>query len=126
MADESVTDLKSLLAVIKADAADLVKLGIKEQGGFHRAVHLLATAEAAGMRCVVGHGFGLNPSTVAEIMLAATSRSVLTGLECVGPLKMKDNVTTTEVDISSGSLTLPSGPGLGLTLDEKKLERYQL
>ncbi|MDH3380007.1 MAG: hypothetical protein OEQ39_24060 [Gammaproteobacteria bacterium] len=41
MADESITDLASLLAVIRADAADLIKLGIKEQGGFYRAVRLL-------------------------------------------------------------------------------------
>ena len=78
------------------------------------------------MPCVVGHGFGLNPSTLAEIMLAATSRNIVSGLECVGPLKMKDNVTTTALDISSGSLPLPSGPGLGVTLDDKKLEQYRL
>jgi muconate cycloisomerase len=126
MADESVGDHPSLLAVIKADAADYVKFGIKQAGGILRAHRMLATAEAAKIPVVIGHGFGLDPSTLAEIMLAASSRNVLTGLECVGPLKVVDTVCTTRLDISHGSIPLPSGPGLGVTLDEAKLEKYRM
>jgi muconate cycloisomerase len=126
MADESVSDHASLLAIIKAGAADYVKFGVKQAGGFVRAQRMLATAEAAGIPCVIGHGFGLDPSTIAEVMFSATSRNVVPGLECVGPLKMKDTVTTTRLDISSGSLALPDGPGVGVTLDEAKLQQYRL
>ena len=126
MADESVSDHASLIAVIKADAADFVKFGIKQAGGILRASRMLATAEAAGIPVVIGHGFGLDPSTLAEIMLAASSRNVLPGLECVGPLKVKDTIATTRLDISSGSMPLPDGPGLGISLDETKLEQYRL
>jgi muconate cycloisomerase len=126
MADETISDHASLLAVIKADAADFVKFGIKQAGGILRAARMLASAEAAGIPVVMGHGFGLDPSTLAEIMLAASSRNVLPGLECVGPLKVKDTVATTRLDISSGSLPLPRGPGLGISLDEAKLEQYRL
>ena len=125
MADESVSDHASLLAVIKAGAADFVKFGVKQAGGILRAAHMLATAQAAGIPCVIGHGFGLDPSTLAEVMLAATSRNVVAGLECVGPLKVVDTVATTRLDISSGSLTLPEGPGLGIGLDAAKLEKYR-
>jgi L-Ala-D/L-Glu epimerase len=126
MADESVSDHASLLAVIKADAADFVKFGIKQAGGILRSARMLATAEAAGVPVVIGHGFGLDPSTLAEIMLAASSRNVLPGLECVGPLKVVDTVATTRLDISSGSLPLPGGPGLGISLDDRKLEQYRM
>ena len=125
MADESVSDHASLLAVIKAGAADYVKFGVKQAGGILRAQRMLATAEAAGIPCVVGHGFGLDPSTLAEVMLCATSRNVLAGLECVGPLKVVDTVTTARLDLSKGSLTLPDTPGLGLKLDEAKLAKYR-
>lgn len=125
MADETISDHKSLIAVIKAEAADFVKFGIKQAGGVLRAARMLATAEAAGIPCVIGHGFGLDPSTMAEIMLSATSRNVMVGLECVGPLKVVDTVTTTRLDISSGKLTLPDGPGIGLSLDDAKLEKYR-
>jgi muconate cycloisomerase len=125
MADESISDHASLVAVIKADAADFIKFGIKQAGGILRASRMLATAEAAGLPCVIGHGFGLDPSTLAEVMLAASSRNVLAGLECVGPLKVQDTIATTRLDISAGSLALPDGPGLGLELDESKLEKYR-
>jgi muconate cycloisomerase len=125
MADESILDHASLIAVIQAQAADIVKLKVMKQGGFHRAAAMLATAEAAGMRCVVGHGFGLGVNTMAEIMLAATSANVIEGLECVGPLKTVDDITTEKLDLGAGSLALPPGPGLGVTLDEAKLARYR-
>ncbi|MCC7485061.1 MAG: mandelate racemase/muconate lactonizing enzyme family protein [Burkholderiales bacterium] len=125
MADESVSDHASLLAVIRAGAADYVKFGVKQAGGILRASRMLATAQAAGMPCVIGHGFGLDPSTLAEVALSATSRNVLPGLECVGPLKVVDTVATTRLDISSGSLTVPGGPGLGIALDDAKLARYR-
>jgi len=126
MADESISDHASLIRVIKADCADFVKFGIKQAGGILKSARMLATAEAAGIPVVLGHGFGLDPSTMAEIMLGATSRNVVPGLECVGPLKVKDTVATTRLDISSGTLALPAGPGLGITLDDGKLEQYRL
>jgi muconate cycloisomerase len=126
MADETISDHASLVRVIKADCADFVKFGIKQAGGIFRAMRMLSTAEAAGLPVVMGHGFGLDPSTMAEIMLAATSRNVVPGLECVGPLKVTDTITTTRLDISSGSIDLPPGPGLGISLDEKKLEQYRI
>jgi L-Ala-D/L-Glu epimerase len=126
MADESISDHASLLRVIKADAADYVKFGIKQAGGILRASRMLATAEAAGIPCVIGHGFGLDPSTLAEIALSASSRNVLAGLECVGPLKVVDTITKTRLDISTGSIQVTTAPGLGLELDEAKLERYRM
>jgi L-alanine-DL-glutamate epimerase-like enolase superfamily enzyme len=125
MADESVLDHASLIRIIRADAADIVKVKIMKQGGFLNTRRMIATAEAAGIRCVVGHGFGLGVNTMAEIMLAATSANVIDGLECVGPLKTADDVVTRKLDLSSGALALPGGPGLGVTLDDAKIAKYR-
>lgn len=125
MADESVLDHASLIRIIKMEAADIVKVKVMKQGGFLNTRRMIATAEAAGIRCVVGHGFGLGINTMAEIMLAATSKNVIDGLECVGPLKTSDDIVTHKLDLSSGSLPLPDGPGLGVTLDEAKLHKYR-
>jgi L-alanine-DL-glutamate epimerase-like enolase superfamily enzyme len=51
---------------------------------------------------------------------------VLEGLECVGPLKTADDIVTHKLDISSGQLALPGGPGLGVELDEGKVRSYQI
>lgn len=125
MADESITDHASLVAVIRADCADIVKLKVMKQGGFLRCRRMLETAAAAGMKVVIGHGFGLGVNTVAEIMLAATSEHVLEGLECVGPLKTADDIVTARLDLDSGAIDLPGGPGLGVTLDDDKIARYR-
>ncbi len=125
MADESITDHASLLAVIRADCADIVKLKVMKQGGFLRCRRMLETATAAGLKVVIGHGFGLGVNTVAEIMLAATSEHVLEGLECVGPLKTADDIVTAKLDLDSGAIDLPGGPGLGVTLDDDKIARYR-
>ncbi|MBC7781320.1 MAG: hypothetical protein H7125_14595 [Proteobacteria bacterium] len=125
MADESVLDHASLLAIIRADAADLVKLKVMKQGGFLPTRRMLETASAAGLRVVIGHGFGLGVNTVAEIMLAATSAAVIDGLECVGPLKTADDIVTKKLDLMSGSIALPDGPGLGVELDMAKVDRYR-
>src|SRR6185312_171559 len=124
MADESITDHASLIAVIRADCADIVKLKVMKQGGLLECRRMIETATAAGYRVVIGHGFGLGINTVAEIMVAATSDSVLEGLECVGPLKTSDDIVTTKLDLRAGSMALPEGPGLGVTLDEEKIARY--
>jgi L-Ala-D/L-Glu epimerase len=125
MADESIIDFASLIAVIKADAADIVKLKVMKQGGFLNTRRMLETASAAGMKVVIGHGFGLGINTVAEIMLAASSTNVLAGLECVGPLKTADDIVTQKLDLTTGSLKLPQGPGLGVEIDQNKVEKYQ-
>ena len=126
MADESITDHESLIAVIRANCADIVKLKVMKQGGFLKCRRMLETATAAGMKVVIGHGFGLGVNTVAEIMLACTSTEVLEGLECVGPLKTADDIVTHKLDISNGQMALPDGPGLGVELDEKKVRSYQI
>ncbi len=124
MADESVVDHASLIAVIRADAADLVKVKPMKQGGLLVTRRMLATAEAAGIRCVLGHGFGLGINTMAEIMLGASAPNVIDGLECVGPLKTSDDIVTDKLDLTHGWLTVPKGPGLGVSLDQARLHRY--
>lgn len=125
MADESITDHASLVATIRADCADYVKLKVMKQGGFLRCRRMVETAAAAGLGVIIGHGFGLGINTMAEVMLAATSRAVVDGLECVGPLKTADDVVTAKLDLAAGSIDLPPGPGLGVELDASKLDRYR-
>lgn len=125
MADESILDHRSLIEVIRHDCADIVKLKVMKQGGLVKTRRMLETAEAAGLRVVIGHGFGLGINTMAEIMLSATSSNVLDGLECVGPLKAADDIVTHKLDLSSGTLPLPQGPGLGVTLDANKVVQYR-
>ncbi|HEY9281738.1 MAG TPA: mandelate racemase/muconate lactonizing enzyme family protein [Eoetvoesiella sp.] len=126
MADESLVDHSSLIRIIRANAADMVKVKVMKQGGLRKTLDIITTAEAAGIQCVIGHGFGLGVNTMAEIMLAATSHNIVDGIECVGPLKTADDIVTEKLDLNSGSVSVPNGPGLNVTLDQVKLERYRV
>lgn len=125
MADECVYGHDSLLKIIQAGAADIVKLKLLKQGGLLAAREMAATAEAAGMRLVIGHGFGLSAYTLAEVHLASTCAAFLRAIESVGPDKMLDDVVDRPLAIGPGRLKVPQGPGLGARLDEEKLERYR-
>jgi L-alanine-DL-glutamate epimerase-like enolase superfamily enzyme len=126
MADESVTDPASLIDIIRLGAADLVKVKVMKQGGFLRTRAMIECAAAAGLRVVIGHGFGLTPSTLAEAALAAVSDAVLDGCEAVGPLKMAADVVTEPVSLEAGTLALPASPGLGITIDPGAVKRYRV
>jgi L-alanine-DL-glutamate epimerase-like enolase superfamily enzyme len=126
MADESVTDPASLIDIIRRDAADLVKVKVMKQGGILRTRAMIECAAAAGLRVVVGHGFGLTPSTLAEAALAAVSEAVIDGCEAVGPLKMAGDVVAEPVSLDTGTLRLSQAPGLGAAIDPDALKRYRV
>lgn len=125
MADESVTDHAALIDIIRRGAADLVKVKVMKQGGFLRTRAMIESAAAAGLRVVIGHGFGLTPSTLAEAALAAVSEAVIDGCEAVGPLKMAGDVVAERVRLDTGTLRLSEAPGLGVVIDPDALKRYR-
>jgi muconate cycloisomerase len=130
MADESVTAPASLIEIIRREAADLVKVKVKvkvmKQGGLVRTRQMVECAAAAGLRVVVGHGFGLTLSTLAEAAVAATSEAVIDGCEAVGPLKMAGDVVLERLDLGAGGVRLPDAAGLGATVDPEALKRYRV
>jgi L-alanine-DL-glutamate epimerase-like enolase superfamily enzyme len=126
MADESVTGPASLMDIIRLEAADIVKVKVMKQGGLLRTRHMIECAAAAGLRVVIGHGFGLTLSTLAEAAVAATSEAVLPGCEAVGPLKMAADVVRDPLKLDDGVIHLTGAPGLGATIDPAALERFRV
>jgi L-Ala-D/L-Glu epimerase / N-acetyl-D-glutamate racemase len=126
MADESVGDPASLIDIIRREAADIVKLKVMKQGGLLRTCEMIACAAAAGLRVVIGHGFGLTLSTLAEAAVAASSAAVMDGCEAVGPLKMTGDVVGDPLRLDDGVITLSDAPGLGATVDPAALRRYRV
>lgn len=124
MADESVRDARSLMEIIRLEAADLIKVKVMKQGGIFRTLQLVSLAEAAGLGVILGHGFGLWVSTLAELHVAAASLSILDGCEAVGPLKMAGEVVKNPPDMGGGSVQVPDAPGLGVEPDEDLLVQY--
>jgi L-alanine-DL-glutamate epimerase-like enolase superfamily enzyme len=126
MADESVTSPASLIEIIRREAADLVKVKVMKQGGLHRTLAMVELAAAAGLRVVIGHGFGLTLSTLAEAAVAAVADAIVDGCEAVGPLKMAADVVVEPVRLDAGAIRLGDQPGLGATVDPDALKRYRV
>jgi muconate cycloisomerase len=126
MADESVTDPASLVEIIRGQAADLVKVKVMKQGGLLRTLAMVECAAAAGLRVVIGHGFGLTLSTLAEASVASVSEAIVDGCEAVGPLKMAADVVAEPVRLDAGVIPLADRPGLGATVDRDALKRYRV
>ncbi|MFQ5829814.1 MAG: mandelate racemase/muconate lactonizing enzyme family protein [Candidatus Methylomirabilia bacterium] len=124
MADESVRDARSVIEIIRLEAADLIKVKVMKQGGMLRTLQLASIAEAAGLGVILGHGFGLWTSTLAEVHVAAANLSILDGCEAVGPLKMAGEVVKHPPDMGHGSIAVPDAPGLGVEPEEGLLARY--
>jgi len=87
---------------------------------------MIEIAAAAGIRSVVGHGFGLSPSTLAEVQVAACSEAVLPGCEAVGPLKMAADVVTEPLVLDHGVIRLSDAPGIGFVIDHSALKQLRV
>ena len=87
---------------------------------------MVHTAEAAGIRCVIGHGFGLTINTLAELHVAASCGNIMDGCESVGPLKMAGDVVEQPLDLQGGRVPVPDGAGLGAELSAAELARWAM
>jgi muconate cycloisomerase len=63
--------------------------------------------------------------TVASAQLFATFPELEWGTELFGPLLLGEEILVQPLDYSEFSLAVPSGPGLGIELDEDRLERFR-
>lgn len=61
------------------------------------------------------------PGTVASAHLFATFANLQWGTELFGPLLLTEEILQTPLDYSDFKLTVPSGPGLGIALDDDRV-----
>ena len=125
MADESVVGPTSLIDIIRQNAADIVKVKVMKQGGLTRTIEMVNIAAAAGLGVVIGHGFGLTLSTIAEATVAAVCPAVLDGCEAVGPLKMAADVVIEPATLDRGVVRLSDRPGFGVDIDPQALIEFR-
>jgi len=109
MADESVFDLRGLLAVIRSGADDAVNLKLAKCGGLREAHRIIATARAHGLLvmagCMIETSLGITAAAHLAPLLDFADldgAALLAEDPCVG------------ATIAGGVIRLPDGPGLGV------------
>lgn len=128
MADESCYTLQDAMALTRAGAADILSIYVGKGGGIGPARKMAAVAEAAGLTCTVGSNLELGIASAAMTHLATATPGI--GAEefpcdILGPLSYEHDLLAEPIDFRDGSVKAPEGPGLGVELDEKMLERYR-
>lgn len=138
MADESAWTTWDILEIIEKKAADIVSIYTTKPGGLLKAKKVAAIAEAAGFSCNVNGSVEMGVGNAANVHLAASTAAA--NLGCVIPVTTpdaeatgriagiyyKDDIVTEPFEFVDGAVKVPQGPGLGVELDEEKVERYRL
>jgi L-alanine-DL-glutamate epimerase-like enolase superfamily enzyme len=132
MADESLFSIQDAIALAEARAVDVFCIKLYKIGGLSVARKISAIADASGIQINCG---GLAVASqfeaAASAQFCATVREKKTfgAAEFVfglGTLGRDPLVIESDFVIKDGAVHVPRGPGLGLTLDEKALERLTL
>lgn len=125
MADEALHGPVSAFAVAAAAAARIFALKIGQSGGLIAARDVAGIAVASGIGLYGGTMLEAGVGTAASAHLFSTLPSLAWGTELFGPLLLTEDILVEPLVYRDFALVVPSGPGLGVTLDEHQLNRFR-
>ncbi len=118
---EHVSSYAQAMRLIRAGAVDVFNI-THQSGGLWGASRLFALADAAGLQCLISTTQEMSIGTAAVAHLGASVPSLHMPGDAVGPLLYIEDVTVERIQYDGIRLVVPDGPGLGIELDEDKLE----
>ena len=124
MADECVFSTHEMLDVVRAGAADVVSLKLVKHGGLLATRDVAAVAAAAGIGLYGGCLLESSIGAAAHLQVFAGLRDLAWGCEHFGPQILTGDLVTEPLRFEDFHIHLPTGPGLGVTLDPAQLRRY--
>lgn len=138
IADESCWDAREAMEVVHSHAADYISIYLAKAGGLIGAKQVSVVAETAGFRCDVNGSIESGIGNAANLAFALAVPSV--DLGCVIPVSApalqhpyaiaghyyEDDVIVEPFEVHDGCLLPLEAPGLGIEIDEKKLQRFRL
>ena len=137
MADESAWNAHDVIQIAEKRAAQIVSIYTTKPGGLYRAMEVAAVARAAGIICNVNGSVETGVGNLANLQLAAAAAPVV--LSCVVPVSTPaqaqspgniagiyytDDLIAEPMRFVDGAIDLPSGPGMGIPVDEAKIRQY--
>ena len=114
----TLADAAQLVATNSADIFNITTVGA---GGITAARKIAALAEAAGKSCLLGAAHETSIGTAGQAHLGAALPRLDYPCDCIGPAIYARDVVTDPIRYVDGWLEVPTGPGLGLTVDEASL-----
>ena len=125
-ADESAWTPQDVANIARAGAADTICVKPVKNGGLFLSRRMAEMAEAAGMGVLMGSKHPLSPGTAAILHFAAALPCVHGVLGYGSPLeRLTDDVCDPPLAMNKdGTVSLPEGAGMGVTLSPEKLRKY--
>jgi muconate cycloisomerase len=124
MADECVFSAHDMLDVARTGAADVVSLKLVKHGGLLAMREVASVAQAAGIGLYGGCLLESSIGAAAHLHVFAGLRDLAWGCEHFGPQILTGDLVTEPLRFADFHIHLPTGPGLGVTLDPEQLRRY--
>lgn len=118
MTDDAVATPEEAMTVIRLQAADRIKVKVSKHG-LDGARTIVGMLHAAGLGAVLGHVFELGLAAAAEAQFAAATPGLI-GPHEIGsmrPMGTSADVIEETLHSEPGFIDVPSGPGLGVTVD---------
>jgi L-Ala-D/L-Glu epimerase len=125
MTDDAVSTAEDAMNVIRLRAANRVKLKVTKHG-IDGTLLLARMLEAAGIPCVLGHVFEMGLAAVAEAHVAAVCPNLVMPAEIgsLRPMGVEQDLIREALLARPGVLRVPTGAGLGVTLDWRRIEQW--
>ncbi len=125
MADESLVGPASAFDLARVAGADVFAIKTEQSGGLQAAQQVAAIADAAHIELYGGTMLEGAVGTIAAAHAFSTFRELQWGTELFGPLLLTEEILTTPLEYCDFHLTVPSGPGLGISLDEDRVQFFR-
>lgn len=138
MADESAWNAHDAIQIVEQHAIDIISIYTTKPGGLYKAMEVAAVCRAAGIVCNVNGSIETGVGNLANLQLAAAAPAVT--LSCVVPVSTpaeyqrgqiggiyyKDDLICAPMQLVDGAIEVPRGSGMGIAVDEAKIEKYRV
>ncbi|NHI93089.1 MAG: mandelate racemase/muconate lactonizing enzyme family protein [Candidatus Lokiarchaeota archaeon] len=124
MAHEGFFSLQDFQVLVELGGIGVLGINSERPGGVTNALKALDYANKIGMKALV-HNQCLGIASAMLIHLVAAKFDLFThDTELMGNIMLKDDLIKKKIKYSNGFVHVPKGPGWGVELDEKALEKY--
>ena len=125
MADESLMGPSSAYRLAKTNAASVFAVKVAQSGGLIEGHEVAKIANLAGIDLYGGTMLEGAVGTIASAHLFSTFENLAYGTELFGPLLLTQDILKTPLQYTNFALHLPQGKGLGIELDENKIDQLR-
>ncbi|MEM2822992.1 MAG: dipeptide epimerase [Thermofilaceae archaeon] len=123
--DESVKRASDVFRIARHEAADIVNIKVMKSGGLLGALRVAHASEAAGLANMIGCMGEGRLGITGAVCLSASARNIVY-YDLDSDLLLASDCARGGSTVERGRRSLPTGPGLGVEVDENRLVKLAI